>query len=407
MRLASVISPEEPGVGLVVVVVAVAILVVIIGLWMIVKPQQVWRFKFVGQFRDPESVGPSELAEGVIRFAGMTLAFLVLLAGLAMVNGGFDGKRDEDTSADERPRTLCRNWDAEEYEEVKKTAGKEWNSVVPAAYQANRCSVTFGYGAENLREVLKLYVDSGVRPDEDSLQAFYVDYLANDGLLSGWSSLCLQVTERTEDDLADLQQKLGEGLAVATQPGFQRVNDNWDALRKLGNQKIQLRTYAQPKGVEAWEYTKKFEADENGPVVFGWSVLAPLLRFGEFREDFLVPMAASILTFDEKHPRGWTVPGEKWVSFDAKATDPEVEDAVEPVLAALDRNVKAAQKVLEVTGDERVAELLSELTGLCAGQRTRWCAVLVLTAVVVVMESLRELAGDHLEHGVPVGGGDG
>ncbi|HEY8474423.1 MAG TPA: hypothetical protein VIL37_17545 [Natronosporangium sp.] len=210
--------------------------------------------------------------------------------------------------------------------------------------------------------------------------AWYAE-LGVDGLIAGWSTIA-RLDLQTE--VGELQRLLGLGLAHATNPdrgavlaagqypdflidkdrylGYSYTVDFID----FGESQVELARYARLSWAgssESDQYLRDdpaaWRVEATGPRVYGWSVLAPLLRFGDFHEAFLTPVATAIIEFDRQRRGDWSIEGEQWVSFDA--FEGSSTDAMPAVLEALRHNPAAAEAVLAATGDERVADLLSEI----------------------------------------------
>lgn len=63
------------------------------------------------------------------------------------------------------------------------------------------------------------------------------------------------------------------------------------------------------------------------------AVPAPLLRFGDFGESFLVPVATEIIGFDQERRGDWSVKGEEPVSLDM--FDPHTHTGMSAVFGCL------------------------------------------------------------------------
>lgn len=209
--------------------------------------------------------------------------------------------------------------------------------------------------------------------------AWYAE-LGLEGLIAGWST----IARLDHENVGDIQRLLSLGLAHATNPDRDAIlgagayadfvadkdrhlgYEFTYAFTDLGGKTVQL---ARHKGL-LWasgphtmaEYLlddpSEWELIDVGPRVYGWSVLAPLLRFGYFHEQFLVPVATAIVQFDRARDGDWRIEGEESVAFDAIDNYPT--NAFDAVLEALRRNPGAAEAVFEATGDQRVEDLLED-----------------------------------------------
>jgi hypothetical protein len=212
------------------------------------------------------------------------------------------------------------------------------------------------------------------------IEVAWYDELGVEGLIGGWSTIA-----RLDRDgvVGELQRLLSLGLTHVTNPDRDTVLDAGvypdflvdkdryladgyvDAFIDLGGQSVELARY-EPLGwgrdAFGGDYLlddpDEWELVDTGPRVYGWSVLAPLLRFGEFHEQFLTPVATAIIEFDQQRNGDWRIEGEEAVSFDAFDGDPT--NAMDAVLEALARNPTAAAAVFEATGDPRVQNLLGD-----------------------------------------------
>ncbi|MCH7232324.1 hypothetical protein L0U85_15880 [Glycomyces sp. L485] len=228
------------------------------------------------------------------------------------------------------------------------------------------------------------------------LETAYFDELGAEGLVTGWglgaTRYCGGTFWETDDGpdtpppfAVEAQEMLGIGLAHVTNPDRETLIDegNYTELIldpeyhlgeeytsrfiELGSSQVPLVKYAgSPVLGRDDEHTEdlnnfhggEWEIDTVGPTVYGWSVLAPLLRFGDFHEDFLTPVATAVIEFDIEHGGDWTVEGEDPLWFDLTLDEPT--NAIDAVLEALSRNPAAAEAVFEATGDDRVAELRND-----------------------------------------------
>jgi hypothetical protein len=197
------------------------------------------------------------------------------------------------------------------------------------------------------------------------------------GLIGGWST----IAQLDHEDLGVIQQLLSRGLAHATNPDRDAVleagvypdfvadKDRYlgyyyiYTFTDLGGRSFELARYERLRWTvtSRWTYLLNEPGDwkvaDTGPRVYGWSVLAPLLRFGEFHEEFLTPVATAIVEFDQEHNGDWSIEGEEQVSFDS--FDDDSTNAMDAVLEALGRNPAAAEAVFNATGDQRVQDLLT------------------------------------------------
>ena len=206
------------------------------------------------------------------------------------------------------------------------------------------------------------------------VEVAWFEALGAEGLLTGWGELARGAGDARAVD--SIQRLLSSGLARATHPDRQLVLDAGiypefliddevyldavytDEFVELGGSEVDLAGYSDLRWVSGsqGQYllsdTEDWSLEERGPTVHGWSVLAPLLRFGHFHEDFLVPVATAIVEFDRARGGDWTVDGEGPVSFDLFSEDPS--NAMDAVFEALSRNSAAAEVVYVATGDERI-----------------------------------------------------
>jgi hypothetical protein len=211
--------------------------------------------------------------------------------------------------------------------------------------------------------------------------AWYAE-LGVEGLIGGWST----IARMDHESVGLIQRLLSLGLAHVTNPdrdavleageypgyiadkdrhlGYEYVYD----LTDLGGQDLELARYSPLGwardafgGVYLVDEPDEWELIDAGPRVYGWSVLAPLLWFGDFHEQFLTPVATAIIQFDRARGGNWLIEGEEPVSFDAYDDDPT--NAMDAVLEALARNPAAAQAVFEATGDQRLRPLLGGESG--------------------------------------------
>ncbi|MGH8791686.1 MAG: hypothetical protein ACRDXX_03465 [Stackebrandtia sp.] len=305
---------------------------------------------------------------------GIARRYSAVFASAAMTLGLLVACTGDDSEAEEQPPAgvlnICRHWSQDEFDEKAGEAEDIYGfrDAAVFAYHAARCSnkdVGFTIGISEYSQVK--YADNSNAPaweHPEALASVFNDYLEAEGLLSGWAVLSQDEEAQTKGDgdwvhLESEQELIGIGLAEVTDPDREAGlgGDYIDQLRELGGKKIQLRTYEFDVAYYT-QWTDEWNLVEEGPAVYGWAVLAPLLRFGEFHEDFLVPVATDIVKFDQERDGEWVVEGEEWVSFDPLAL--EATDGMEPVLEALSRNLEAAEQVAEATGDPRVEALLEE-----------------------------------------------
>lgn len=231
----------------------------------------------------------------------------------------------------------------------------------------------------------------GYRAAPADLEAGWFEDLGVDGLLTGWAMVSLVGSEQAfwdtdltaetaSEDAEKIQALFSHGLANATNPDretliaennytpfnlnadFYLSEDYIDRFIELGGSEVTLAKYEglrwiEGPGASASDIYRPdsgaWKPEAVGPTVHGWSVLAPLLRFGHFHEDFLVPVATAIVEFDRAKGGDWTVDGEGPVSFDLFSEDPS--NAMNAVFEALSRNSAAAEVVYAATGDERIA----------------------------------------------------
>lgn len=207
------------------------------------------------------------------------------------------------------------------------------------------------------------------------IEAAWYAELGAEGLIGGWST----IARLDHDGVREIQRLLSLGLAHVTNPDRDAVLEAGVypdflidkgrylgfyfryALNHLGGQSVELARYKPMRWTSShrdtylFDHPDDWELVDTGPRVYGWSVLAPLLRFGDFHEQFLTPVATAIIEFDQQRNGDWTIEGEQPVSFDAFNDDPT--SAMDPVLEALNRNPAAASAVYEATGDQRVQAL--------------------------------------------------
>jgi hypothetical protein len=283
---------------------------------------------------------------------------------------------DDDTEPDTRLSAVAAANDAAEY-------------GFTSLFQMQACSIDEvdlsgvvsdrGIFARGLREVI---YDPGFRGDRwtapiDIEVAWYAE-LGVEGLIGGWST----IARLDHEDLGVIQQLLSRGLAHTTNPDRDAVleagvypdfvadKDRYlgyhyvDAFADLGGQSFELARYESLRWAVTSRWTYLFDEPGDwkvadvGPRVYGWSVLAPLLRFGDFHEQFLTPVATAIIEFDQERNGDWVIEGEEPGSFDAFDDDPT--GSMDAVLEALGRNPAAAEAVFEATGDQRVQDLLTD-----------------------------------------------
>lgn len=290
---------------------------------------------------------------------GAGFAVLVILVGIALVWWQKPKGESGTSAAKDGTKSLCRNWDKETFAKAENTTvGELDSSIVGSAYQANACALEVG-------EISTLYATLGrLEEEQPQLTLDYFNLVGARGLLAGWST----VTQRTETPGGDdpkefqkhFQKSIGKALSVATDPDSSTEGSSKAFVSDLidaSDAEVEIRLYnIPPVVVTSGVRTDDWQLQSNGPTVYGWSILAPLLRFGDFHEDFLVQVATPLVMFDQKQGGDWTVKGEKTASFDMFA--PNADDGMGAVLEALSRNKEAAKKVAKETGDERVKELL-------------------------------------------------
>jgi hypothetical protein len=234
------------------------------------------------------------------------------------------------------------------------------------------------FGLQQITYDPEFHSDAWLGTPIDIEVAWYAE-LGVEGLIGGWSTIAR--LDRT-DDVDEAQRLLSLGLAHATNPDRDAVLESgvypdflvdkdrylgFDyiySFTDLGGQRIELARYARLRWVSQFrgEYLLddpgEWELADVGPRVYGWSVLAPLLRFGDFHEQILTPVATAIIEFDQERNGDWRIDGEDAISFDAFDDDPT--SSLDAVLEALARNPAAAEAVFEATGDRRVQALLSD-----------------------------------------------
>jgi hypothetical protein len=211
------------------------------------------------------------------------------------------------------------------------------------------------------------------------IEAAWYAELGVKGLIGGWPTIAR--LDR-DDVVGEIQRLLSLGLAHATNPDRDAVleagvypdylidkdrylgYDYMHAFIDFGGQRLELARYeplrwaSSRRGTYLFDEPGDWKVADVGPRVYGWSVLAPLLRFGDFHEEFLTPVATAIIEFDQERNGNWLIEGEEPVSFDAFDDDPT--SAMDAVLAALARNPDAAEAVFAATDDQRVQDLLTD-----------------------------------------------
>ena len=200
-----------------------------------------------------------------------------------------------------------------------------------------------------------------VKPDPkltghpDILPDFFETDLQGTGLYAAWSNLARAVDVANDSDFSAidakvLQELLGHALADITDPGRVRVVSPGfvSELHHLGAEKIQPKRLYPADGANGWV----------GPVEYGWTIFTPLLRFGDFHESFLVPLAVEILRFDQANGGNWAVPGQpSHLSYDLYA--PDATTGMPALLEALSRNRTALEQVSAQVPDPRLDALLA------------------------------------------------
>ncbi|QSB05426.1 hypothetical protein [Natronoglycomyces albus] len=227
-------------------------------------------------------------------------------------------------------------------------------------------------------------VESG-NSNEDAVEKYffgYVDLLGVNGLAATWNnmirhdeprSLEWNHIEQEDRDFnpealgerkQEFQEKAGLLVSVLTSPRYEEhlKVDFTGQWIELGSQVVQTRSYT--AGIYWYYYTDDpnrdpdtWEVVEEGPQVYGWSILAPLLRFGDFDESFLVPVATAAIEFDQELDGDWRIEGEEEISFDLFNDD--TTSSIDAILEALSRNPEAAQAVYDNTADQRLTNLLN------------------------------------------------
>jgi hypothetical protein len=250
-------------------------------------------------------------------------------------------------------------------------------------FQMRACSIDeedlayFPFGLQQIIYDPAFHSDAWPAPPIDIEVAWYAE-LGVEGLITGWSTTARLAPS---DAVAEVQRLLSFGLAHTTNPDRRAIlaagvypdllvdrdrylDDGYvAAFVDLGGQRIELARYRSLRwawgrwGTYLFDEPGDWELSDRGPRVHGWSVLAPLLRYGEFHERFLAPVATAIVEFDQDRQGEWGIEGEEPVSFDTMGGDPG--NAMDAVLAALSRNRSAAEAVFEATGDPRVQRLLN------------------------------------------------
>ena len=269
----------------------------------------------------------------------------------------------DDVSLPEGVRDLCRVWTAEEYvafdEGAIARSGQSGASIAEKTYTDVACVYSIHPGSELFVDVFwawsEAYSDDPEMDDPAvSMLAYYYEAgLAPEGLIGLWGNIA---TVAEADERGMTQEGLGVTLAEATDTSRRdHVSEEYaEGLIALGDQKIQLRSY--DILYLPTEAPVEWEVESVGSIVYGWSVVVPLLRFGEWHEDFLVPVAKAVFAFDHAHDGNWGVSGEDPVSFDIYA--PESASPIGPLLEALSRNGDAAAAVAETVDDPRLDELV-------------------------------------------------
>lgn len=269
--------------------------------------------------------------------------------------------------ADDGGVDVCRNWTEDEYREkwdrYEETAG---GGVVHGAYQAARCSyyIAFVGNINGLRSDGK-DTGTGVRHPE-LLPTVLEDVLEPAGLYATWGVSSAVMSDPDQIDFfydirgrVNYQEELSLALAEATRSDrvVHTSPEYVEGLRYWGSRPLRLDRYWDAFGDGIWypHWVKVFD----GPVVYGWSVLAPLLRFGDFDPDVLTVLAVDIIEFDREHDGDWAMPGQRIPVLDY--ADPDAVNGMSAVLAALENNPVAAGQVADRTGDPRILALLDNL----------------------------------------------
>lgn len=291
------------------------------------------------------------------------MATVVVVLAVAAGSAVWWFNRDDTSDTKEteaKPSTgenLCENLSQAEFDDTLKTAGEEGEGLMVGAYIARRCSLVPGSTIQ-FSPLSYWAKDPEKYAPGDTAPVFFEEQLTVAGLYSAWNTVMRfdgKVAGKDPKDIQEgLQEDLGHALALSTDPTTTgHLGDDYrDELLKLATAKLDSRTYASPRGQS---YDPEWKLESQGPTVYGWSLLAPLLRYGDFDAEFLTPVAIAAVEFDHERDGDWSVPGEKAVAFDPG--DPDAETGMSAVLAALSRNDEAAKSVAEATGDERVAKL--------------------------------------------------
>lgn len=237
---------------------------------------------------------------------------------------------------------------------------------------------------------------TGHRAAPADLEAGWFEDLGVDGLLTGWAMVALigngqafwdtglsadMAAERAEE----IQSLFSHGLANATNPDrealiaennytpfslnpdFYLGEDYLERFIEFGDRETTLAKYEGISWIEspATPGSDIYRPDADawkpeavGPTIYGWTALAPLLRFGHFHEDFLTPVATAIIEFDQKHDGDWAGNGAEYHSLDLFGNGEP--DAIDAVLEACARNQAAAAAVYAATGDERLMPFLGD-----------------------------------------------
>ncbi|MEU6882643.1 DUF6571 family protein [Streptomyces sp. NPDC046712] len=182
---------------------------------------------------------------------------------------------------------------------------------------------------ERLNELLK---------DNSSSKQFsrtFYDGLGPKGALEFFGQLSTDTYEYAEldkqrlADVQELQRNLGLNLAAATQGG-DKWTENWSTeMRKLGTERIPLA-----------------KNDYNGP--FGYQLLGGIMRYGNYNEKFLVPIAEHVAQLHAKDPYTFAdnkaIGGWQKNPFNPSGVNGAGYDPMVPMLEALGHSPEAAKQ---------------------------------------------------------------
>lgn len=185
------------------------------------------------------------------------------------------------------------------------------------------------------------------------LPEFFEIDLKPTGLYAAWANAGRpdeKLTGAWPEDTRALQMLIGHALAEVTDPSRAGVVSPVFVaeLHRLGTEQIRPKRLLSADGENGW----------IGSAEYGWTILTPLLRFGDFDASFLAPLAVDIIRFDQAHGGDWAVPGEPaHLSYDPFA--PDATTGMPALLEALSRNRTALEQTSAQVPDPRLDALLA------------------------------------------------